>query len=95
MKEELETKILKSGQMIIMTAGEWSDYGIIFAAKALKDFNVEKVKAEFPCKGGFNEYSFGIWLVKQGYVEEVEMIEWALGNYGKKNELSKQLGVSE
>ncbi len=95
MNIELDTKILQKGGLIVVTAGEYSDYGIVFATRALRDFNIEKAKRKFPYKGSFNEYSFGIWLIQEGYVEEVEVTEWALGNCGRKNELSKPLEIGE
>ncbi len=79
MKEELETKILKSGTIIVVTTGEYTDYSISFTAKVLNDFDIEKVIIEYPFRKEFNEYTFGVWLVEQGYIKETEVIEWELG----------------
>lgn len=86
-----EKKFIPKGKIFIGSAGEYSDYGVIFICRALKDIYVDNIRKEFLDNekmdkyGYYNIYQFCNWLVINGYAEEYEYDELHIDNYPKGN----------
>ena len=80
---------IKKGDFIILSSGEYSDYGIMAFAEAQMDFDpkdlVPKFKAEVPprWKDSWEESAFGDWLINNGYLKKLRYKELYVGDYGK------------
>lgn len=85
-----ESAPIEVGDIVILTAGQWSDYGIQAVAKAAKRIDAEvwaRMTAE--CSVVRDPYKRGLppyfdhelalpWLLRNGYLEEVSFREQAL-----------------
>jgi len=81
--------IIKKGDNFILTTGKYSDYSILEAYVANKDFDTKKVLIEylneFPKQK--KEYEFRVdlfmkWLEIKNYAELLKLIEWHVENHG-------------
>jgi hypothetical protein len=76
----------KSGTLLLLSVGGYSDYDVISLIRVVKDFDARKVSLAYPVKKdgyvGFDFSPFIAYLVREGFVEEVEYEEWWLGSYG-------------
>lgn len=86
------SKIVKKGQIMVLTSGDYSDYGINAIFKALEDFDLdaevqEYYKQETEVQFDRNRRKTGIdfpaWLVKWRVAEEVDFLEIHTGDYGE------------
>jgi hypothetical protein len=77
--------------LILLSSGEYSDYGVMGAFRPCKSFNVGEALDAFRAqwKPEANSYSsapgpqdFAAWLAKEGYVEDANTEEIHLGSYG-------------
>jgi len=88
-----EEKQYKKGDLLVLSTGEYSDYGIGIICKVLKDFTEEetaksyklhkKTKDQWGGKYELEEEEFIAILIRQGYVEELDYKEWNFSNYGE------------
>ena len=67
---------IKTGQLIVITAGTHDEYEIVDFSKAVKDFHTEELKKEFFDLGGdLSTYVVGRpfyeWLINQGYIVSI------------------------
>lgn len=87
---------IKRGDFVIVSSGEYSDYGVMCFAEAKTDFVpldlVPKFKTEVKprWKDSWDEGEFGDWLINNGYLKKLRYKELYLGDYG-----SLKLSVSE
>lgn len=84
---------MKAGDLVIVTAGEYSDYGITETARVLIDFNwdeclkrwlavhPEQAKIDRGC-GDFRHMDFLQSLFNAGLLEHQHIAEVRLGDYG-------------
>jgi hypothetical protein len=80
-------KQYKKGDMLVLSTGEWSEYGIELISKVLKDFTEQEVvnlynlhnEKEDDCD--FKKEKFITILINEGYIEELEYQEWNFSNY--------------
>ncbi len=86
----MKERVLKAGTFVMMSCGEYSDFYVRFLAITKVDINIdetlEKYLTEHPkqrAKYRFDEGKFDAWLLKNGYIEEVDCFEWHTGSYGK------------
>lgn len=59
--------LVRKGELLILTSGSYSDYNVLYLAKALRDFDTEKVMKVFLelCKcanRSYSEYSLTSYL---------------------------------
>lgn len=82
----LKTEKVQAGQALLVTSGEYSDFGIVALCKALRDFDVIPLIAEYkamnPKETHFNYSEFGDWLIEKAYVEKLPYAELYMGSYG-------------
>lgn len=80
------------GDLIVLTSGEYSDFGITGIYRALKDFNDADFSRAYvgrPAnqrkfdKSGAGAYDFPEWVKSSGYLEEIEYCEIHYGAYGR------------
>lgn len=82
---------MKAGDYLMLSTGEYSDYSFSGPYKILKDFTfgeiVEEIKENFkPSYEGdeIDNYSVAPYLIKRGYIEDVEnCTEVHCGSYGR------------
>ena len=85
-----KTRTLNKGEKIIITQGEYSDFGIVAFAICLKDFSPDDILREYltihPDQA--KEYEFDetafvrFLLIEKKVIEETSnMFEWHLGSY--------------
>lgn len=82
----------KVGEVVILAEGEYSDYRTGPLFRCLKDLNMRELAAAFfpeapksdwnYCGREADASTFTLWLVKNGWVEELEYIEVHCGSYG-------------
>lgn len=73
-------------ELVILEQGEYSDFRWIGLFKALRDFHEDEVardfKASLPEEDDWEDIDkFVPFLVKEGYLEEIEVRTWPLGAY--------------
>lgn len=77
--------------LILLSSGEYSDYGLMGAFRPMKAFNVgdalEAFKAQWKPEPGTycsspGPSDFAAWLAKEGYIEDAPTEEIHLGSYG-------------
>ena len=80
---------MKTGQVFIVTTGEYSDFGIFSKLRALRDFSFDDTLASWTIehKDRIEEYSyregdFITHLIESHLVEECEIQEVHLADYG-------------
>lgn len=80
---------VNKGTILMLSTGEYSDYGIQTLSKAIKDFDIREVSEEYLSenegqRGSYScdFYKFTQWLIEKKYIETVEYKEWHLGDYG-------------
>ncbi len=87
-------RTIKAGELVMMSAGEYSDYGIhgLFRAKA--DIDPDTLVAEWLAAHPeqnetyrFREHQFLAEVCKRGLLEDVAAVEWHLGDYGTPREM--------
>lgn len=73
---------------MLLTSGEYSDYGPHGVVKCLKDFKTSEVLEEYLNKFPEQraEYhgkhsQFLAYLSEEGYIEDIEFTEWNIGSY--------------
>lgn len=79
-------KQYKKGDVLVMSTGEYSDYGISLICKVLKDFNEREVADLYTGKKDeyeFDEINFLKMLTNLGYIEEIPYKEWIFSSYSK------------
>lgn len=80
---------VSKGEILMVTTGEYSDYGVQSLVVALADFDINELReeylSEFPDQTerySADFYKFNNWLVNEKkIVEEVKHREWHLGDY--------------
>lgn len=82
--------IIQAGQLVLLSSGEYSDYGVLAIAKSLKDFDTNEETINFleelKIHSGHDhdiEFRFMAWLHKKGFIEDVPYREVHLGSYGR------------
>jgi hypothetical protein len=82
---------IKTGQTVIVSEGEWSDYSILFIVRALVDVDVIALKEEWLSlhpeqreEYHFESYQFFAWVMSQGIFTpvSVDWLEWHIASYG-------------
>lgn len=85
---------ITKGDLVLLSANEYSDYDILDTFRAKKDFDTYEPVREFMSKypededgGGYRpDYEdFQEWVVSAGFVEELTTVEWHIGDYGRFN----------
>jgi hypothetical protein len=80
--------LVLAGELLLLSYGEYSDYGIQALVRANVDFDVQTLREqyliEFPDER--KEYSFTVskftgWLVRKGFVQDEQHREFHLGEY--------------
>ena len=91
--------IIKAGELVLLSAGEYSDYGGIALGRATADIDIEAIAREYADHNTsryFDEFKFAKWLVvDKRLIDEVSYKEWHLGcGYGKRMDFSLSDGES-
>ena len=94
--------IIKAGELVLLSAGEYSDYGGIALGRATADIDIEAIAREYADANApntsryFDEFKFAKWLVvDKRLIDEVSYKEWHLGwGYGREAEFSLSDGES-
>jgi len=83
----IEMKISK-GQLILISTGDYSDYGILDTFRALRDFDTKEVIecyfTKYPLQSEqyeFDDDIFILWLISEQLVVELETVEWKISSY--------------
>jgi hypothetical protein len=88
----VETTDFKKGDVVVVTAGEYSDYRDEADFVVLKDFNIKAVGWDYldehprqKLDYKFKRTEFLAWLCAQGYTDDigVHTPELYMGDYGK------------
>lgn len=86
------SRIIKAGERIILSSGEYSDYSVLTTVDALEDFDIDFIRKEWVnfkasrteyCDG---HYEFLAWLINvRRCVAEVavDWREWHIGSYSR------------
>lgn len=79
---------IKSGTLLTVSTGEYSDYSVHGVFRALKDITYEDLReARKAQPGEYDEYcdikQIIAFLATQGYIEDVPSLELHLGAYGE------------
>lgn len=68
----------KAGELILLSSGDYSDYGICGIFRALVDMDIGALATEYyeqcPMKSA-SESGFAGWLIKLGHIEDVDYDE--------------------
>ena len=85
-------KLIKKGELVLVTAGDYSDYSIQYAAEALIDIDIVAVQQAYlnvhkVVDGNTDGYNLAAFLQSQGYLKPRHIIEWHLEDYGKIDEM--------
>lgn len=84
--------IAKADELILVSNGAYSDYGVMGLVRVLVDFDTVEIRDKFISEIGplreyeNNEDRFYGYLVDNGYVENIEVRELYIGSYGKIDE---------
>ena len=88
---------LQKNEIIIITKGEYDDYGIQIVMEALKDFNIYEAEKQFlkahPLKQGkinINDVKFILWLVLNEYIQKIDVWNWHF-----EDTISSNFGLSD
>ncbi len=86
------------GDLVLLSAQEYSDYSILDTFKARKDFDTSEVIQEFmlcfktihpeddeeeELYNGPEYDEFQLWLINAKYIKELITKEWHIGSYGR------------
>jgi hypothetical protein len=95
----VEMRVIKAGAFVLMTCGEYSDYYVRALFRAKQDLDIDKLAdqylAKYPKQSDefkFSHEKFDAWLVKSGFVEEVDCFEWDTGQYRTIHQRLSELG---
>lgn len=87
---------MKQGQLLLLSSGEYSDYGPIALTRTLKDFSaneaLQEYLNEFPSQRDAycaKQMQFVAWLSSHGFIEDIEYTEWNIGCYSNLEELAE------
>lgn len=83
----------KKGEFLILSSGEYSDYGIRLVCRVLEGFDEREVYDNYDGKKEdycFDTDEFSAYLIKKGFVEEIDYREWNCETYGKVSFSGKQ-----
>ena len=64
--------IIKTGEVLMFSGGDYSDYGVTALAVALKDF--DGVPPDMPIESEYGSSEL-LWLTLGGYVREIPYVE--------------------
>jgi predicted ATP-binding protein involved in virulence len=86
--------VVKKGDIVLCSSGEYSDYSIMSVGRANKDFNTDELKAEYLSINpeekkdySFVDSKFIKWLVvDKELLEEITYTEWHISDYGNIDE---------
>jgi len=67
--------VVKSGQILCLTSGSYSDYSIVTFAVALVDFVPSEVQHDISHKYSVKDSVLVSWLESHGYIRELERSE--------------------
>lgn len=77
----------KKGEVVLVSSGEYSDYGIIALCEAVNDFDATELaaifKAKTPEKKYFDQSDFGDWLIESGHLRKMKFAELYVGSYSE------------
>ena len=76
---------LPAGTILMLSAGEYSGYGIIVIGKLLKPINEtvwNEMNAALTKDGWFERHLALPWLLEHVYLEEMEYVELTMIDYG-------------
>ena len=76
-------KQYKKGDLLILSTGEYSDYGIDTICKVLKTFKEQEVANLYKKNGGYGKDKFIAELIKNGYIKEIKYREWRFSFYSE------------
>ncbi len=71
-----------NGQILCITSGECSmqDYEVIGHVRALRDFETIEIERQFRCERSIGAPTTSyLWLIRNGWVEPVEIEDWYIG----------------
>lgn len=82
----------KTGTLVLLSEGEYSDYLVGPLFRCLKDLHLESLAESFYAHAPVDKFdehrkdvgasSFALWIVSSGWVEEIEYQEVHVGSYG-------------
>ena len=82
-------RVIKAGEMLTVTTGEYSDYSVHGVFEAVNDIDTEALKecwlSEHPEQREEHRFQDGLflgWVFRQGCLRPISTIEWHLGSYG-------------
>jgi hypothetical protein len=80
--------MIRTGEVIAMSNGEWSDYSIAMFGRVLRDFDENSVLDEYLAENekqkqeySFNDSHFINWLIGRELLEEIRYREWHYSDY--------------
>jgi hypothetical protein len=79
-------RIIKRGEIVLLTSGEYSDYDVKALARATADIDVDYIKREylsqFPDERDykFRAYHFIEWLIERKMIDKLKYHEFYLGD---------------
>lgn len=90
-----EQNLILKDQLIILSEGAYSDYGVITIGKAIEDIDIKTLTNEYleihpeqKEEYHFSEDKFVKWLViDKGLIEELPYVEWHVADYGSAEEM--------
>ena len=78
------TASVRAGDLVLVTSGEYSDFGVIALCRAVIDFDAKALVPVFR-EGreddSYDNSEFGDWLIKSGRLEKVSFRELYVGAY--------------
>lgn len=93
-KFESEVRPIPKGMLFTVTAGVYSDYGVMGVFRAVADIDVAALVNEYLSemprqrkRHQFNEREFLAWLYRRGVLEAVQCMELHLGDYSAPEEI--------
>lgn len=94
-----EQGCLVKDAFVILTKGEYSDYRVLGAFRALSDLDLPALVAAFleehpgqQAEDRFNPCDLGRWLVKHKHLVLAPAFEWYLGDYYGPCDSASELG---
>ena len=90
------TTSVKAGDIVLVTSGEYSDFGIIALCRAAVGFDAKELVSTFRAEKGdlcFDNDAFGDWLIKTGRLEKVSFRELYVGAYNAEPSIEDREGV--
>ncbi len=82
----MQNSKLQKGELILFTTGEYSDFSNIMLVKVLKNFDIQELQDAgsdnfieiYKTSSWFSYTKFRLWLIEQGYIEELSYREYWL-----------------